>query len=416
MNSQIEQWRKAAGLVLFWMGTPAFFFLRSFFIPASLYSISTFGYLLFCISLLFTKDIFTQKIKINNTLGFIFLPFFIITTVYLIFYPLSLTGNFREKVTTVLIFIFGYFVFKSKFDLENKVFPLIVLLTFFINLILIYSFMKNLNLGIGGRASVQYDEEGGSNPLVYSLNAFYGFIASYLIAFSKSRKSLYWFVFSLINLLISLVALVVTQGRLTFLVLILCLPLLIVNFDKKLVKKVFRFKFIFYFILFLVFINWYFGGQFFLTLYNYYNSYYSLVLKVINTILGNQNMGIDSSANTRIELISYAVNDILRHPYKLIFGNGYRSYYLDVPLLQVLYDFGIGGLINIILFLSVNIYYVFTGYLRQSLFFKFLFFVTLYFMADYLTHGIPMSIAFLTIYIILIKFSGTNLNEDSIST
>lgn len=416
MNSQIEQWRKAAGLVLFWMGTPAFFFLRSFFIPANLYSISTFGYLLFCILLLFTKDIFTQKIKINNTLGFIFLPFFIITTVYLIFYPLSLTGNFREKVTTVLIFIFGYFVFKSKFDLENKVFPLIVLLTFFINLILIYSFMKNLNLGIGGRASVQYDEEGGSNPLVYSLNAFYGFIASYLIAFSKSRKSLYWFFFSLINLLISLVALVVTQGRLTFLVLILCLPLLIVTFDKKLVKKVFRFKFIFYFIFFLVFINWYFGGQFFLTLYNYYNSYYSLVLKVINTILGNQNMGIDSSANTRIELISYAVNDILRHPYKLIFGNGYRSYYLDVPLLQVLYDFGIGGLINIILFLSVNIYYAFTGYLRQSLFFKFLFFVTLYFMADYLTHGIPMSIAFLTIYIILIKFSGTNLNEDSIST
>lgn len=69
------------------------------------------------------------------------------------------------------------------------------------------------------------------------------------------------------------------------------------------------------------------------------------MLRGVLTLYGNYSMGIDESASTRVYTQKAALDLILNesNPLKILFGHGYMTMYVDVPLLQALLDFGCIG-------------------------------------------------------------------------
>lgn len=72
------------------------------------------------------------------------------------------------------------------------------------------------------------------------------------------------------------------------------------------------------------------------------------MLRGIYTLYGNNSFGIDESASTRVYTQSLSLDIIWNeaNPFKILFGHGYMTLYVDVPILQAMLDFGIvGGLL-----------------------------------------------------------------------
>lgn len=71
----------------------------------------------------------------------------------------------------------------------------------------------------------------------------------------------------------------------------------------------------------------------------------SYMLKGVLTLYGNNSLGRDASALTRVYTQHKAWSIILneKNILKVLFGHGYMTMYVDVPILQALLDFGIVG-------------------------------------------------------------------------
>lgn len=75
------------------------------------------------------------------------------------------------------------------------------------------------------------------------------------------------------------------------------------------------------------------------------NNIQNYMLRGILTLYENNSLGSDESALTRVYTQHMAWSLILneRNPLKILFGHGYMTMYVDVPILQALLDFGIVG-------------------------------------------------------------------------
>lgn len=121
------------------------------------------------------------------------------------------------------------------------------------------------------------------------------------------------------------------------------------------------------------------------------------VLKALNTILGQNNteVGIDPSAMYRINTINYVKDLFINNPLYFIFGNGYKFYYVDVPVLEVFLDFGIIGLILYLFYISFTYYFSFKNIFLSND--NFQIFVSIYIITGFLslfTQGRPIDYTF----------------------
>ena len=69
------------------------------------------------------------------------------------------------------------------------------------------------------------------------------------------------------------------------------------------------------------------------------------MLRGIYTLYGNNSLGIDESASTRVYTQRVSLDIIWNetNPFKVLFGHGYMTLYVDVPILQAMLDLGIVG-------------------------------------------------------------------------
>ena len=188
---------------------------------------------------------------------------------------------------------------------------------------------------------------------------------------------------------------------------LILLPLLLFSksVNTKKVIGIFNYPlYVFYLIITVLFV--YLNRKFFILdiISNVFLRSYDTFLGALNTALSMGSVSQDSSAMSRVFTLEYLIKLINQKPELLLFGGGYRFLYLDIPILEVLINFGI---------LNFSIYLIFTIYLYKfavraifsgNIFQIFLGYMSLQLFIASFTSGRPMDFPFWISFLIFIRF------------
>ena len=326
----------------------------------------------------------------------------------------------RDLVNYASYFVFFILLLGISNDVKDYFLPIVVFLTFLGSICLIYSMATNANFIIGQRASVVFGDgttTASGNPHVYARNAFAGVFSSYIML---KNKSTLWKLFSLGNLLLSLVVLVLTQARSILLGFIFTIIIfLYYNVSAKSVKNAFKNVFkpqnLFLIALFFCGVVYFISTQAkllsIITLY--YDTFSITFTKAILTATGLEDAKtIDYSALGRVNTFGAFKKVLFETPWDLIMGKGYRFLYMDIPILETWIDCGIiafwsFAMMNLVIFRQAlraikdgtNPLTTFLGYFYMC------YFVTLF------TGGEPYGIAYWYVFLVMIRFLGIKYLE-----
>lgn len=397
----------ALGLALAFIGNGVFFYFRSMVIPSALYQASTLAFLVCAILLAQTKLPYHLFQRFNSSLAWTFLSFFLITQCYFILYSPLQDGFVRDLGNSLIFVLFLFTIFRLDDEIQPYLLDWIVWISLGSSLVLIYSFFTNPELVVGSRASVTYGDQSGANPQLYSKIAFIGLISTFTSLKFRSLSSFKRIFYSLCFLL-SALGILFTQVRTTILVLFLVGPImLLLTGPTSLFKLIFSWKTL----LFIFGIYFSFNILFDLDLLEliavYYAEFSKFTIKALETIFTfGKTENVDSSANSRLELLRLVQQHFEQNPHTLLFGNGYRFLYVDVPVAEVLVSFGIGGLIHYMFFTAIGGYYAFQAIFSKHYFQVFLGLLFLYQTVTQFTQGAPLDIYYLLSMAIFIRFLG----------
>ena len=413
--------RQALGIFIVFMGPPLIFFFKEMlgFSGGSTFTLVSYGLgLLLMIS---SDDIFKKLYKPN-------FPMYRLAAIYMgviifnYFFANPYWGwsgdrsiFYRDFGNYILIFAFFFMLISVSNEVTEYFVPMVVVLTFLGSICLIYSMKTNPNFVIGQRATVVFGDgstTASGNPHVYARNAFAGIFASYIML--KSKKTL-WKVFSLTNIVLSVVVLIMTQARSILLGFIFTLFIfLYYNVSAKTIKKgiisltkprnialiTLLFTGVIYFIStqtkLVAIINLYYDGF----LGNFSNA--------LLTATGQQTVKtIDYSSLGRVNNFAIFKKALFEEPYSLILGKGYKFLYMDIPILQPLIDCGIIAFLS---FATLN-WMIFKESLKvirnqTSPFTMFLGYFYMCYFVTLFTGGEPYGIYYWFVFAIMIRFLG----------
>jgi hypothetical protein len=261
------------------------------------------------------------------------------------------------------------------------------------------------------------------NPHMYSRNGLAGFIISILLIF-KNDLTLWLKNSALVrlaahaNLWISLLVVVLTQTRVTFISLILVmLAILIFVFPLKSFFKVTHWYVVGFYMSIFYYLNVLNNRYSFVELINnYFNSFLGLVYKALNTGLKlGKNDDVDDSAMGRVSNFNYFIELWNDNPMNFLFGFGYRFRYIDIPVLESFINF---GFIGFLLYLSFNIIllvYSIKAFKSNSIFQIFLGLFYLHTFLAIFSSGRPLDFTYWIAFLVYIRFLGVKDNELNIS-
>ena len=291
-----SNFKNSIGIILLWIGPPLIYFLKGY---SSLGSGSVFTGICYFLGILLMLNDTPIKIgyKPNLLLFQVGISFLIISIFYFIFYNGD-KGSFNSEIINfVFLSLYLLFLLKAKNSIQGYLPIIILFFTLITNLALIYSISTNPAYVIGSRATVQFKSATGDfagNPHMYSRNGLAGFIISILVIF-KNDLTLWLKNSALVrlaahaNLWISLLVIVLTQTRVTFISLIIVmLAILIFVFPFKSFFKV---------------THWYVVGFYMSIFYylNLLNNRYSFV-ELINNYFNSFNF-FKTHLNNQIQLL-----------------------------------------------------------------------------------------------------------------
>jgi hypothetical protein len=413
--------RQFLGIFIVFMGSPLIFFFKevSGFGGGSAFTIATLiiGLLL----MISPNEIFRKFYKPflpAYRLAFIFM-FVVLINFFFInpFYGYAANSSIfiRDFVNYASIFTFFILLLGVSNEIKDYFLPIVVFLTFLGSICLIYSMATNANFIIGQRASVVFGDgttTASGNPHVYARNAFAGVFSSYIML--KNKNTL-WKLFSLANMIFSVVVLVLTQARSILLAFFFTMAIfLYYNISAKSVKNAFKSIFrpqnLFLIALFFSGLVFFISTQDKLAsiIYLYYDAFSITFTKAILTATGMEDAKtIDYSALGRVNTFGAFKKVLFETPWDLIMGKGYRFLYMDIPILETWIDCGIVAfwsfaMMNLVLFREAlraikdgtNPLTTFLGYFYMC------YFVTLF------TGGEPYGIAYWFVFCVMIRFLG----------
>ena len=413
--------RQFLGIFIVFMGSPLIFFFKevSGFGGGSAFTIATLMLglmLMISPSELFRK--FYKPLLPAYRLAVIFMSIVLINFFFINpFYSYAANSSIflRDLVNYASIFVFFILLLSVSNEIKDYFLPIVVFLTFLGSVCLIYSMATNANFIIGQRASVVFGDgttTASGNPHVYARNAFAGVFSSYIMLRNKSTL---WKLFSLGNMILSLVVLVLTQARSILLAFFFTMIIFIYyNISAKTVKNAFKSVFkpqnLFLIALFFCGLVYFISTQAKLVsiIYLYYDAFSITFTKAILTATGMEDAKtIDYSALGRVNTFGAFKKVLFESPWDLILGKGYRFLYMDIPILETWIDCGIiafwsFAMMNLILFREAlraikdgtNELTTFLGYFYMC------YFVTLF------TGGEPYGIAYWFVFCVMIRFLG----------
>jgi hypothetical protein len=366
--------------------------------------------------------IYLMLITVNNKLGF--LPnlhlllfggvFFFISQLYLFLYNFERQSFNLDVFSLILILLYFLFLLKTDNEIKDIIPFWIFIFTLIINFSLLYSISTNPLYSFGVRATVQFGtDDYTGNPYIYAKNGFAGFIISTLLLKFRNSPIKYYsnfFVqfFSHANLWISVAVIFLTQTRSMFLSFaIILIPLLFLSRNYSVQKATIKINYAFYlFYAFLIVLFIFFNVKYSIldVISNIFLHSYETFSGAIRTALSMGTISQDSSAMSRVFTLEYLIKIIQERPELLLIGGGYRFLYLDIPVLEVLINFGILNFIFYLVFtfylfkfsmraiFSSNVFQIFLGYMSVQLF-----------IASF-TSGRPLDFSFWISYLIFIRF------------
>lgn len=291
----------------------------------------------------------------------------------------------------VLVVFFILLLFTSP-EIKDYFLPVVVLFTLIGTLMLFYSMITNPFFVVGQRASVVFKSVDGEmtagNPNMYARNGLFCAIVSYIVL-KKGVKIAWWRILNIVNIVLGLLAVLLGQTRGVYLTLFFYISIELLffsSFNKVILgiinaprKKKFWNKI--FILLFSLFVLYLLKPKLFEILYNYYDNGSQSLEKVIKTIFGaTAKENTDMSANIRIENLAFMGEIWEKSPWSYVFGKGYKFYFVDITVMEVLLDYGILGLLSFVtlLFLlfkssitaiyrNVDPFYIFLGYFYLSI-------------------------------------------------
>ncbi len=409
--------RYSVGIYMLFNGFPIIFFVRDTLGIGPASSVFTAAFWILGIAMMTPNHLFLRIYK-PNTVLFNFSVFFLILAL-LYYYVDSSSGYGTVTEVGNYVFIFAYLllIIQIPNTVKDTLIPVIFALSLLSNFALIYSLLIDPNWTLGMRAAMTFANEnaqGGGNPHAAARNAIVCIISSGVLIWQYrglGLKAVFY-----VSIVFSVVVIVLTQTKSTFLALILmAMFYAYANFSfRKIgsaVANFFSFKTIFIGLIVLIVANYLISrySNLYGIVLNYGDVLFDRFFNVYYTITGvqiDETATIDASSMGRVtsfELFFTSLSDIQ----VMLFGMGYKTKFMDVPILEALINHGIVGFILFDGFLLFLLLYTYREVLNKtngiSLFVAYLYVYTI---PQMVTGGRPYDITYWFSFILMIRYLG----------
>jgi hypothetical protein len=351
--------REVFAISMFVCGLPIIYYLRDGLGVLPNNAITTvFGVLGPLVAALLFKKY--NKIYMPNKVGYFLAIWFLVICFMYLFFRDQYTwvkGPYEYFNITFTFFIFIAILFISEKELNRQFLPVFMAISLIGCVFLLYYVATNPLFIIGQRATIVFKNENGEssgNPHIYSRVGYFGIILSCLMLKYQSRFKLN-IVFSIAFLFIFLAVIFLTQTVIAMLATFLFVVLfLFFNFNAKVFgRSILSLTLKWYVLIVLIF------GTYKVTKFlnenedvltpitSYLSGRFERITKSIFSSSDKKSKSDDAdvSATNRVELVT-GVFDRMKDNYDegkfryILWGNGYKFMYIDVPIIEVLDSFG----------------------------------------------------------------------------
>ncbi len=413
--SNFNNLRYALGITMVFNGFPMIFFVRDTLQIGPSGSSFTAAFFILAFLLMLPQHLFQRLYKPNIILLNMGLGFLLVTVYYFFFL------NYNGKSATdagylIFIFVFIALLLHIPNDVKDTLVLVLFLYSLFCNITLVYSLLTDPNWSPGMRAAVSFSIDNarpGGNPHMTARNGVICLVSAVVLMPRFSGVLMKLFLF--FSALFSIAVVVLSVAKSSYLgigLMCFCYFVFRFRFLSALgsVGRFFTYRNIFMLILGFLAI------RYFLSLYsnvldiliNYWGNFENKIMDVVFTALGvklSATANIDYSAMGRVN----GFEEFLETFYSrdALMGRGFKSVYLDIPLLESFVAEGIAGFI---FFASFNVFLLIYA-IREirrgtNSLTTFLAFFAVSMSILLLTGGQPTEIAFWFPYAVFIRFLG----------
>ena len=407
--------RYSVGIAMMFNGFPLIFFIRDTLKIGPANSTFTAAFLVLGLVLMIPVHIFRRLYKPNTILFNLGVGFLAIILYYFLFI------NFGGKAIADIgnfVFIFGFLILLMHIpnDVSDTLVTVIFILSLFANITLVYSLLTDPNWTPGMRAAVSFSNDGaqpGGNPHITARNGVICLISG--LALFNNTKAVLSRIFLFFSVLFSLGVIIISLAKSSYLgVGLMLTAYFIFHFKVSSIftaaASVFKFRNFLVLVLILVGINYFLSkyGDILNLVLGYWDVFEDRIMDVIFTSFGvklTETADVDYSAMGRVG--GFGIFLETAFSWDAFLGRGYKSDYLDVPILE---SFVAYGIIGFLFFASFNLF-LFLFAIREikrstskiSTFLAY-FFISLTILL--ITGGRPTDIAFWFPYVTMIRFLG----------
>ncbi|TDE16564.1 hypothetical protein [Dyadobacter psychrotolerans] len=407
--------RYSVGIAMMFNGFPLIFFIRDTLKIGPANSIFTAAFLALGLILMIPRHIFKRLYKPNTILFNLGVGFLVIMFYYFMFI------NFGGKAIAEIgnfVFIFGFLILLLHIpnDVSETLVTVLFVLSLFANVTLVYSLLTDPNWTPGMRAAVSFSNDGaqpGGNPHITARNGVVCLISGFVLL--SNTKGVFTKIFLFFSILFSLGVVVISLAKSSYIGIGLMLTAyFIFHFKVSSIftgaASLFKFRNLLVLVLIVIGINAFLNkyGDILNLVLGYWDVFQDRIMDVIFTSFGvklTETADVDYSAMGRVSGFGTFLETAFS--WDAFLGRGYKSDYLDVPILESFVAYGIIGflffaLFNLFLFLFA-IREIRRGTSEISTFLAY-FFVSLTILL--ITGGRPTDIAFWFPYAVMIRFLG----------
>jgi hypothetical protein len=409
--------RYSVGMAMMLNGYPTIFFFRDTLKIGPASNVWSATFFAFALLLMTPSHIFLRLYKPNFKLLTFSSLFFALLIYHFFTFNDSDANWFLEFGNILFVVAFVILLLHIPNEVKETVLPVILIFAIFNNLTLVYSLITDPYWRIGMRAAVTFANDDAfdrANPHVPARNAIFCILASVVLIWKY--KNIILRILISFNVIFSLGVLLLTQSKASLLSLGLMIFVFLffnarISHTLKFVKTAFSWRTPF------IFLVLYFGVNFILNRYNnlygilygYWDIFGKKIGDIMYTAFGlkvSDSVIIDASSMGRVDSFYY-FSLTLKSPIILLFGRGYKSLYMDVPVLEALINHGVFGLI----FFGGFVYYLCIYTFKElrsntNVLTTFLAYVFLYLLVGLFSGGRPYDLSYWFPFALMIRFLG----------
>lgn len=426
MWEDLKYYRQALGINMLWNAYPIVFIVRDGFGVGPQGSTFTILYWAVGLLLLMPINIFRSVFLPNQTLFACWFSFLVLGWVYWKYYPSPLGSPepLRETLTYIIPVVFLYASMYYPNDKGNIILKVMVFYSLIASIGLLYSLTKDPHWTFGERAAIKFAANTqNSNPHAYANNALCTILSALLTA-GRTKNWLLKICYYLITIF-SLGVLILARTNMSLIGLALMTVIYITLHGRSVIVSIFRPRVlavvaIVYGIVAFLLSQFQFASY---ALGVYFNTFISRFGKVIYTVTGvevdQKSAEIDYSSVNRVFSFKYVFEVFLGEGSlgTILFGEGYKAQFFDVPALEALVNQGILG------FILFNSFFVVMGFTALQQFFKpandlslFLAYFSLIVLIALFSGARPQDLSMWLVYVMFIRFFGVYSTQKSKST